>query len=326
MAAQVSEADAPIGSGFSTADPDLVVDYIEKMYHTVLQLSAVRVGHVFVHRRLDGGSFALEDVRLPLTLCARQDPFDFLGVVTTHAGRFERNCGGIDEQFQPGDIFIADPALPSTLRTVDLHAQAMVLDLPVLTQVANTAPTRKPGPIRFTGFQPVSRGAATGWTSTISYLTELLINTEAIAQPLIRGTAARLLAATALATFPNTAVTEPTSQDRRDATSATVRRAIAYIEQHPNADVSVADIAAAANVSIRTVQFAFRRYLHVTPMEYLRRVRLDRVHSELLAADPFGDTTVTDIATRWGFCNHSRFAARYRRAYGATPHDTLRSG
>jgi transcriptional regulator GlxA family with amidase domain len=153
-----------------------------------------------------------------------------------------------------------------------------------------------------------------------------LINTEAIAQPLIRGTAARLLAATALATFPNTAVTEPTSQDRRDATSATVRRAIAYIEQHPNADVSVADIAAAANVSIRTVQFAFRRYLHVTPMEYLRSVRLDRVHSELLAADPFGDTTVTDIATRWGFCNHSRFAARYRRAYGATPHDTLRSG
>jgi AraC-like DNA-binding protein len=304
MAAQVSEADAPIGSGFSTADPDLVVDYIEKMYHTVLQLSAVRVGHVFVHRRLDGGSFALEDVRLPLTLCARQDPFDFLGVVTTHAGRFERNCGGIDEQFQPGDIFIADPALPSTLRTVDLHA----------------------GPIRFTGFQPVSRGAATGWTSTISYLTELLINTEAIAQPLIRGTAARLLAATALATFPNTAVTEPTSQDRRDATSATVRQAIAYIEQHPNADVSVADIAAAANVSIRTVQFSFRRYLHVTPMEYLRSVRLDRVHSELVAADPFGDTTVTDIATRWGFCNHSRFAARYRRAYGATPHDTLRSG
>jgi len=102
--------------------------------------------------------------------------------------------------------------------------------------------------------------------------------------------------------------------------STTVRRAIAFIEQHPDADISVADIAAAANVSIRAVQFAFRRHLDTTPMDYLRTVRLDRAHHDLLTTNPsLGDT----IAARWGFHHHSRFAARYRHAYGVTPRHTL---
>jgi AraC-like DNA-binding protein len=96
-----------------------------------------------------------------------------------------------------------------------------------------------------------------------------------------------------------------------------VRRAIAFIEQHPDADISVADIAAAAaNVSIRAVQFAFRRHLDTTPMDYLRTVRLDRAHHDLLTTNPsLGDT----VTARWGFHHHSRFAARYRHAYGVTP-------
>jgi transcriptional regulator GlxA family with amidase domain len=123
-------------------------------------------------------------------------------------------------------------------------------------------------------------------STSVFFLREVLANSEVAAQPLIRGNAARMLAATVLDTFPNTAIIDPTAQDRRDATSTTVRRAIAFIEQHPHADISVADIAAAANVSIRAVQFAFRRQLDTTPMTYLRAVRLDRAHRELLATDP----------------------------------------
>jgi AraC-like DNA-binding protein len=254
------------------------------------------------------------------------DPFNSLVIVSLHAGRFERECAGINERFVAGDVFIdADPVLPAKLRMFETQLQTMMLDLSLLAQVAATSPTRAPGPIRFTGFQPISGGAAARWENTTSYLTELLANPEAAAQPLIRGTAARLAAATALATFPNTAIIEPTTQDRRDAISATVRRAIAYIEQHPDTDISVADIAAAANVSIRAVQVAFRRHLDTTPMQYLRTIRLDRVHRELLATDPTSGTTVTDIATRWGFYQQSRFATRYRRAYGVTPRHTLRN-
>jgi AraC-like DNA-binding protein len=325
MAAHVSDIGAPGRIDFTTTDSGVAIDYFQNAYRTNMRFSGVRDGQTYAHSRLDAGMFAIDDVRLPLRTGVALDPFNSLVIVNLRAGRFERECAGINERFVGGDVFIdADPVLPAILRMFETHLQTIMLDLSVLTQVAATSPTRTPGPIRFTRFQPISRGAATHWKNSVNYLTELLARPEAAAQSLIRGSAARLLAATALGTFPNTAITEPTAQDRRDATSATVRRATAFIEQHPDADISVADIAAAANVSIRAVQFAFRRHLDITPMQHLRDVRLDRVHRQLLGTDPSSGATVTDIATRWGFCNQSRFTSRYRQAYGVSPRDTLR--
>jgi AraC-like DNA-binding protein len=59
-------------------------------------------------------------------------------------------------------------------------------------------------------------------------------------------------------------------------------------------------------------------------MEFLRDVRLERVHQEL--ADAGADITVTAVALRWGFGHLGRFAVAYRRKYGRSPSDTLRSG
>lgn len=67
----------------------------------------------------------------------------------------------------------------------------------------------------------------------------------------------------------------------------------------------------------------FRRYLDMTPMGYLRLVRLDRAHRDLLDADP-ATTRVQQVAARWGFAHTGRFAAMYREAYGRVPSDTLR--
>jgi AraC-like DNA-binding protein len=327
MAAQLSDTGAPGRTDFATTDSGAAVDYLQDAYRTQLRFSGVRDGLAYTHCRLDAGLFAIDEVQLPLHMGVRQDPFNFLLVVALHAGRFERECAGSAERFVGGDVFIdAEPTLPSHVQLFDTQLQATMLDLAVLAQVAATSPTRKPGPIRFTGFQHISRAAAAHWKTTTGYLAELLTHPEVAAQPLIRGSAARLLAATALATFPNTAVTSPSAQDRNDATDTCVRRAVAFIEQHPDADISVADIAAAASVSIRTVQVAFRRHLNTTPMAYLRTVRLDQVHRELLTSDASNGATVADIASRWGFYNHSRFATRYRRAYGVRPRDTLFSG
>ncbi|MFD7817469.1 helix-turn-helix domain-containing protein [Streptomyces sp. NPDC059785] len=89
--------------------------------------------------------------------------------------------------------------------------------------------------------------------------------------------------------------------DGQDGRPATVRRAVAFIDEHAPRDLSVADIAEAAHVSIRTLQCAFRRHLDTTPMNHLRRVRLAHAHADLLAADPASGVTVTvtAIATRW---------------------------
>ena len=103
-----------------------------------------------------------------------------------------------------------------------------------------------------------------------------------------------------------------------------MRRALEFIHEHADCGIGVTDIAAALNVSPRTVQLLFRRHLGVTPVEYLRRVRLDRVHHALKAADPAVDT-VTAIAGHWGFTYAGRFSMAYKEAFGTAPSSTLRN-
>jgi len=83
-------------------------------------------------------------------------------------------------------------------------------------------------------------------------------------------------------------------------------------------------LAGLAGVSVRGLQQGFRDYLGITPLEYLREVRLARARDDLLAADPEADVSVTEVAYRWGFGHLARFAGYYRHRYGELPSETLR--
>jgi transcriptional regulator GlxA family with amidase domain len=102
-----------------------------------------------------------------------------------------------------------------------------------------------------------------------------------------------------------------------------LRRAVAFIHDNAQSDIGLRDIAAAVGVTPRSVQYMFRRHLGTTPLEYLRRLRLDRAHRDLQAADPSVDT-VTAIAGRWGFTHAGRFSVAYRHVFGTKPSRTLR--
>ncbi|MDP3967276.1 MAG: AraC family transcriptional regulator [Nocardioides sp.] len=101
-----------------------------------------------------------------------------------------------------------------------------------------------------------------------------------------------------------------------------VRQVLDLIEAEPERDWRLADFAAETGVSPRTVQAAFQRELRMSPLERLRRTRMERAREDLLAADP-AQTSVTDIAARWGFFHLGRFAASYRDAYQELPSQTL---
>jgi AraC-like DNA-binding protein len=82
------------------------------------------------------------------------------------------------------------------------------------------------------------------------------------------------------------------------------------------------DIAAVIGVTPRSVQYTFRRRLGTTPLEYLRKVRLNRAHRDLRAADPAVDT-VMEIADRWRFGHPGRFSMAFKAAFGTPPSRTL---
>jgi AraC-like DNA-binding protein len=102
-----------------------------------------------------------------------------------------------------------------------------------------------------------------------------------------------------------------------------VSRAAELLRSDPGHPWTVAELAADVALSVRSLQEGFRRSLDTTPMAYLRRLRLEKAHHALAAAEP-GTTSVTEIATRWGFVHLGRFSAAYTREYGEHPSATLR--
>jgi AraC-like DNA-binding protein len=101
-----------------------------------------------------------------------------------------------------------------------------------------------------------------------------------------------------------------------------LRLAEGFIEAHLDQPITLEEVAAAAGISPRGLQMAFRDWRGTTPLAFWRQARLARAHADLIAAPP--GTRVTDVALRWGFSHFGRFAEQYRDRYGLSPSDTLR--
>ncbi|MBF4463018.1 MULTISPECIES: AraC family transcriptional regulator [unclassified Rathayibacter] len=104
--------------------------------------------------------------------------------------------------------------------------------------------------------------------------------------------------------------------------NARVRLAVEFIHAHCAEPIGPTEVAAAAGLTVRGLQSAFHRVLGMRPLAYLRLVRLDRVRAELLAADPH-ETTVLELAQRWGFGNPGRFSVAFAARFGEPPSTTL---
>ncbi|KAF1036764.1 MAG: HTH-type transcriptional activator RhaS [Burkholderia lata] len=102
----------------------------------------------------------------------------------------------------------------------------------------------------------------------------------------------------------------------------TVKRAEAYIVEHACEPITLADIALAAGVPVRTLLDGFQRFSHGSPMQLVRERRLERARDQLLHAREA--ERVADVALGCGFANLGRFAILYRETFGESPSDTLR--
>jgi AraC-like DNA-binding protein len=102
-----------------------------------------------------------------------------------------------------------------------------------------------------------------------------------------------------------------------------VARAIELLQERPEESWTTARLASAVHMSVRALQMGFSRNYDMSPMTYLRYVRLRRVRAALADATP-GVTTIQSVATKFGFLHLSRFSAYYRDAFGENPSETLR--
>jgi transcriptional regulator GlxA family with amidase domain len=117
---------------------------------------------------------------------------------------------------------------------------------------------------------------------------------------------------------------EPSRSERtRQAHSDLVTAAEAHALSHGAEHISVTDLCRAAGASERSLEYAFREVLGLTPVAYLIRLRLHRVRQGLLAGT-HGSTTVTAEALNWGFWHFGEFSRAYKSCFNELPSDTLR--
>jgi AraC-like DNA-binding protein len=140
---------------------------------------------------------------------------------------------------------------------------------------------------------------------------------ELLARPAMRRAEMRLLVTSLLLAHHHTQV----ASLRHEAAPMLPRhldRAIGYIERHLGEQITLGDIAEAAGRSARTVDAGFRSCLGVSPMTYVRNLRLESVRAALLTTGE----AISTIALDAGFTHLGRFASAYRARYGELPSQT----
>jgi AraC-like DNA-binding protein len=290
--------------------------------YTTLTISSEDARPLSTVRRRRLGTTTVDRLAFGCDISFDVEPLRKLCLCRLDGGHLETRHADGRTVHQAGDVFVlAPPELPYAGRLRNAVYTAVSMDVTNLDRVAVPADGSESDSVRLTAYEPASSHRSQ-LSSFLDHLAEVAAVVDRAPTDLVAAGAQDYLSRLILSAFPSNAATGATARDRRDVHSVHLRRAIRVIEDHAHTDLSIADIGRHINVSPRTVQLLFRRHLDCTPMQYLRRVRLNHAHHALVAADP-ATTTVADIAVGWGFAHPGRFATLYRNSYGRSPSETL---
>jgi AraC-like DNA-binding protein len=303
---------------FRTVEPEAMRHFFAGAYRPGWRVSELTSRSAVTHRRCESGLITVDEVLVQGRLDLEIPPADTVVVIQPRAGSLTVTGGPFPDVGWP--VLVAH-GMSCALRVNGSRFDVVTITAEALNKVAGDWQAPLSQQIRFLNWHPRSHGAVRAWHRALDYVTATLAASDTAQQPLIVAAMAPLLAGALLECYPSNVTEADPAGD--PALPETLKSAVSFIHGHAAADVSINDIAAAVHLTPRAVQYLFRRRLDTTPMEYMRRVRLRRAHQELLACER-PETTVNEIAQRWGFAHTGRFAVLYRQAYGQSPHATLK--
>ena len=127
----------------------------------------------------------------------------------------------------------------------------------------------------------------------------------------------------AILTKPQPSIAEISGRPRRSRKNV-LQVCNELIEVRAGLPIRVADLVEATGVPERTLRQVFQDYFGVGPLRYLKLRQLNQVFAALRTADSKA-THVSDILIAYGIWEFGRFSSNYRRLFGETPSQTLRS-
>ncbi len=312
-------------AAFRTTDLDQAREEVAKIFCPHL-LSAVRATPLNAcHHTIDLGGFSLNYVQYGADVWidpGRLERFFLLQIPLR--GRAEIHAGRQEVAASAGQASLLSPTVPVRMRwSPDCGKLLLQISrAAVESTLQGLIGRRLAGPIEFDAALPLESGAG----RRIADLARLLCDDVDAGDSLFlragAGPRMREMLITALLHAVPHNFSALMAEPPPGIAPRHVRQAEAFMRAHAADHLTVAEIAGAVGVSVRSLQESFRRFRDTTPLEALRGLRLDGARADLMRAVP--GTSVTSVALDWGFAHLSRFAIAYAERFEERPSETVR--
>jgi AraC family ethanolamine operon transcriptional activator len=131
----------------------------------------------------------------------------------------------------------------------------------------------------------------------------------------------------AMVRFDNSPVdVDSSTRASRASRRVAVRLARDFIHSRLSEPLRLSELCRHASLKMRTLEYGFREVTGLTPMAYIRSVRLNAVRRALLRDASAQHRSISEIAMDAGFWHLSQFSKDYRLFFGETPTETRRLG
>jgi AraC-like DNA-binding protein len=300
------------------AHPHQVSDYVNRHVgaHGLRLASAVPARSSLYHRK--AGEIDLcrlnYGTRVRVVSDCLGDIYHLQFILRGHC-RYEQGRDSLD--VAPGHLLLINPHEPIDLTYSD-DCEKFIVRVPETLFAAACAENdwRKPGerirfnhaPYRFEDVQ------------SLMLLLRLICEEVESGQttPQILGHYNRVVVNKLMAMLPSNLVRQP-----HDAQAARFARIKAYIDANIKSELDVAALARQANLGQRALYALFESQVQMTPLQFVRARKLERVHRALTdPACPLAN--VTAVALEYGFAHLGRFSDLYRATYGVLPSQALK--
>jgi AraC-like DNA-binding protein len=255
-----------------------------------------------------------------------QLPSDSYAMIFAVSGEVEHRVEGAVVSVRPGCGFLQSPTQRVKVQTPE-HFEVLFLKLQrehLVQELENMLLRKIQAPLVFSSSCDMRDSAGQSFRRLVAHLCVRLGQTDLDREPKVKQSGLTLR------TLEDGLITLLLDSQRHNYTRLLarnpeagpwqVRAAEEFMSANAHLTLSLGDICLAAGVGSRTLQHSFQRRRGCSPMQFLRRLRLDGVYADLSRPDE--TATVTEIASRWNFLHFGRFAGEYSSRFGEKPSET----
>ena len=229
---------------FQTQSHDEALEWVKRVCGTRFEAVCNESPFYFRHRRQDHGLWTVDRVELE-SGGFRTEPYDVVSVGRLTSGSAHITAGREEFDFRLGDIFVVSNATDA-FSSLWSRADCSLVRIPVtmLQRVAQgTENTSERATLRFLSRRPATAAAARSLVQVVKFAERHLAEASATAANLAVDPVGHLLAASILATFPNSLVEESTVVRLHRDIPTTVALAVDFIERNADLPLRLPDIA-----------------------------------------------------------------------------------